>query len=76
MHLQMVHYAFTHMVLCSLGLACSLQLLCYGFMYGFLLRHGVMASYLVVNVVNIKCDLITLHNFNNFIIFLVVPWGT
>jgi hypothetical protein len=36
---------------------------------GFLLRHGVMVSYLVVNVINIGFDLITLLN-NNFFIIL------
>jgi hypothetical protein len=35
---------------------------------GFLLRHGVMVSNLVMKVINIGFDLITLLNNNNFII--------
>jgi hypothetical protein len=35
---------------------------------GFLLRHGDMVSYMVVTMVNIRCDLITHYNTYNFII--------
>jgi hypothetical protein len=43
---------------------------------GFLLRHGVMVSYLVVNIINIGFDLITLLNNKKKKLFcLVVPWG-
>jgi hypothetical protein len=33
---------------------------------GFLLRHNVMVSYLVVNIINIGFDLITLFNNKNY----------
>jgi hypothetical protein len=42
---------------------------------GFFLRHGVMVSYLVVNVINIGFDLITLLNNNKLLFCLVIPWG-
>jgi hypothetical protein len=41
-----------------------------------ILRHGVLNSKLNVNLVNTKCDLITLHNINKIIICLVIQWGT
>jgi hypothetical protein len=42
---------------------------------GFLLRHGVMVSNLVVKVINIGYELITPLNNKYFIILSRIPWG-
>jgi hypothetical protein len=69
MHMQIVHYAFIHMVMVPC-LVASLQLLYYGFMYGFFLRHGVNVSYTGHEHGEHQCNLIMYHNTLNFYLFL------